>query len=66
MLFDQSDDGLWKTIYRNRATSYPNIVYIDGIGQASPSPLDGRNVAALCMAVNHVVLEGVGCPEIPH
>lgn len=62
-LFDQAADGLWQTVYRNRATSYPNILYIDGIGQAPPSPLENRNVAALSMAMNQVVLEGVACPK---
>lgn len=65
LLFDQSDSGLWKTVYRNRATSYPNILFIDGVGQPSPSPLDNRNVAALCMAINHAVLDGVACPPVP-
>lgn len=65
LLFDPSDQGLWKTIYNNRASGagYPNIVFIDGIGQAAPSVIGGSNVAAFCMGINHVVLEGVSCPS---
>lgn len=61
-LFDKSKGSLWDTIYTNRATSYPNILSIDGIGAAASDPASGRNVAALSMAINAAVLNGVPCP----
>lgn len=61
-LFDKAKGGLWDTIYTNRATSYPNILFIDGIGSPDPDPAGGRNVAALSMAINAAVLDGVACP----
>ena len=40
---------LWPAMKKN---SYPNFISLDGIG-AERSPIHGRNVAALCVAVMH-------------
>lgn len=39
--------NLWPAV---KQTSYPNFIMLDGVG-AKESPISGRNVAALCVAV---------------
>ena len=62
LLFEPGEDGFWSTAFRKRATSYPNIILIDGIGDKNSGALQNRNIAALSMAINHVALQDVPCP----
>ncbi|KAK5072041.1 hypothetical protein LTS08_000861 [Lithohypha guttulata] len=64
ILFQPGDTGLWSTIYRNRQKgAYPNIIMVDGLGSthSRDALLGGKVLTGFCIAVNSVVLEGLGC-----
>lgn len=65
MLLDDSEQGLWSTIYNNREKgAYPNVIIVDGIGSANSndSLQGGKMLAGMSMAINTAVLGGVACP----
>lgn len=67
LLFEPGDDGLWSTIFKGKDQgAYPNIIMVDAIGSSDANDLlaGGKALTEFAVAVNNVVLQGVGCPPV--